>query len=94
MTQKNPPENTPPYNTPHQPSRSDRLKPIELVGLSGVMALFVGLTILLTTREILLSVIALGVTFIVALVVIAMFALNMKPDAAEKTDLDEQNHGH
>ena len=70
------------------------MKPIELVGLSGAMALFVGLTILLTTREILLSVIALGVTFIVVLVVIAMFALNMKPNAAEKTDLDEQNHGH
>lgn len=81
-------------NTPHQPSRSDRLKPIELVGLSGGMALFVGLVILLTTREIMLSVIALGITFIVVLITIAMFALNMKPDAAEKIDLDEQNHGH
>ena len=81
-------------NTPHQPSRSDRLKPVELVGISGAMALFVSLTILLATREILLSVIALGITFIVALMVIAMLTLNMKPDAAEKTDLDEQNHGN
>lgn len=80
-------------NTPHQPSRSARLKPAEFVGLSGGMALFVGLTILLATRDVTLSVIGLGVTFIVALVVIAMFALNMKPDAAEKTDLDEQDHG-
>lgn len=80
-------------DNPHQPSRSDRLKPIELVGLSGGMALFVGLVILLTTREIMLSVIALGITFIVVLITIAMFTLNMKPDAAEKTDLDEQNHG-
>jgi len=80
-------------STPHQPSRSDRLKPIELVGLSGGMALFVGLVILLTTREIMLSVIALGITFIVVLITIAMFTLNTKPDAAEKTDLDEQNHG-
>lgn len=78
-------------NPPHEPSRSDRLKPAEFVGISGVMALFVGLTILLTTREIMLSVIALGVTFIVALVVIAMLALGMKPNAAEKNDLDEQN---
>jgi hypothetical protein len=81
-------------NPPQKPSRSDRLKPVELIGLSGVMALFVGLTILLTTREILLSVIALGITFIVVLVVIAMFVLNLKPDEAERNDLDEQDHGH
>lgn len=80
-------------NSPQEPSRSDRLKPAELVGISGAMALFVALTILLSTREILLSVIALGITFILALVVIAMLALNIKPNAAEQTDLDEQN-GH
>ena len=80
-------------NTPNQPSRSDRLKPAELLGISGVMALFVGLTILLTTREVVLSLIALGVTFIIALVVIAMLVLGMKPNAAEETDIEEQN-GH
>ncbi|HYI31918.1 MAG TPA: hypothetical protein VEX88_00475 [Glaciibacter sp.] len=80
-------------NTPHQPSRSDRLRPAELVGLSGGMALFLGLVILLVTRDVILSVIALGVTFIVVLVAIAMFALGMKPNAAEESDLDEQNHG-
>jgi NhaP-type Na+/H+ and K+/H+ antiporter len=81
-------------NAPHQPSRSDRLRPAELVGLSGAMALFVGVVILLTTREIVLSAIAFGITFIIALVSIAMFALGMKPNAAEESDLDEQNHGH
>ncbi len=89
MTKKTP--DTP--NSPQQPSRSDRLKPAELLTISGVMALFVGLTILLTTRELMLSVIGLGVTFIVALVVIAMLVLGMKPNASEQTDLDEQN-GH
>ena len=78
-------------NAPHQPSRSDRLKPAELVGISAVMGLFVGLTILLTTREVVLSLIALGITFIIALVVIAMLVLRMKPNAAEIDDLDEQN---
>lgn len=81
-------------NASHQPSRSDRLRPAELVGLSGAMALFVGVVILLTTREIVLSAIAFGITFIIALVSIAMFALGMKPNAAEESDLDEQNHGH
>ena len=78
-------------NNPHKPTRSEILKPVELVGISAVMALFVGLTILLATRNLPLSSIALGITFIVALVVIAMLALGMKPTAAEKDDLDEQN---
>jgi hypothetical protein len=78
-------------NTPHKPSRSEILKPVELVAISAGMGLFVGLTILLSTRNWALSSIALGVTFIIALVVIAMLALGMKPDAAEKSDLDEQN---
>ncbi|TFB70969.1 hypothetical protein [Cryobacterium sp. Hz9] len=89
MTKKTP--GTP--NSAHQPSRSDRLKPAELLAISGAMALFVGVTILLTTREVMLSVIGLGVTFIVALVVIAMLVLGMKPNASEQSDLDEQN-GH
>jgi uncharacterized membrane protein YgaE (UPF0421/DUF939 family) len=69
------------------------LKPAELLGISAAMALFVGVTILLTTREVMLSAIGLGVTFIVALVAIAMLVLGMKPNASEQTDLDEQN-GH
>jgi hypothetical protein len=56
------------------------------------MALFVGFVVLLTTRQVELGLISLGVTFIVVLVVIALFALGSKPDAAEKSDLDEQNH--
>jgi len=76
----------------HSPSRSDRLRPAEFLALSAVMALFVGFVVLLTTRQVTLAVISLGITFIVVLVVIAMFALGTKPDAAEKSDLDEQNH--
>ena len=82
-----------PAQPAHQPSRSDRLKPVELLSISGLMALFVGATILLTTRDLVLSAIGLGVTFIVALVVIAMLVLGMKPNASEQVDLDEQN-GH
>ncbi|MCU1447780.1 hypothetical protein [Cryobacterium sp.] len=80
-------------NSPHKPTRSEILKPVELVGISAAMGLFVGLTILLATRNWALSSIALGITFIIALVVIAMLALGVKPDAAEKSDIDEQNQG-
>jgi hypothetical protein len=82
-----------PSNQPHQPSRSDRLRPAEFLALAAGMALFVGLTILLTTREVVFSLVGFGIVFIVTLVVIAMFALGMKRDAAEESDLDEQNHG-
>ena len=80
-------------NTPHQPSRSERLRPAELLGFSGVLALVVGLVVLMSTRQVLLSVVSLGITFIVVLVAVAMFTLNTKPNDAEQSDLDEQDHG-
>ena len=75
----------------YAPSRRDRLRPAELIGFSGVIALFVGLVTLLATREWVLSGIAFGVVFIITLVVLAMFSLSFKPDAEESQDLDEQD---
>ncbi|TFB87762.1 hypothetical protein E3O44_11140 [Cryobacterium algoricola] len=69
------------------------MKPLELVGLAGVMAVFLGLVVLMSTREPLLALIGFGITFIVVLVVIAMLVLNIKPNDAEKTDIDEQDKG-
>ena len=80
-------------NTPRKPSRSEKLKPIELVGFSAVMAVFLGLTVLMSTRDVVLALIGFGGTFIVVLVVIAMLVLGMKPNPAEKSDLDEQDRG-
>ncbi|WP_228452382.1 hypothetical protein [Rathayibacter toxicus] len=80
-------------STPHtfQPTRKDRLRPLELIGFSVVLALFVGLVVLLSTRELVVALIAFGVTFIVVLVAIAMFSLTFKPDDAEIADIDEQD---
>jgi uncharacterized membrane protein YkgB len=80
-------------NTPRKPSRSEVLKPLELVGLAAVMAIFLGLVVLMATREPLLALVGFVITFIVVLVVIAMLVLNMKPNDAEKTDMDEQDKG-
>ncbi|WP_244907003.1 hypothetical protein [Rathayibacter caricis] len=77
-----------------QPARKDRLRPLELIGFSAVMALFVGGVVLLSTREIVVALISFGVTFIVVLVAIAMFSLTFKPDGAEIADIDEQDRGH
>lgn len=85
---------TTPPSTPQsskKPSRSDRLKPLELVGGSGLFALFTGIIVLVTAREPIFALITTGVVFIVALVCLALLSMAYKPDAAEVLDLDEQN---
>jgi len=54
--------------------------------MSAVIAVFIGLVVVLSTRQVTLALVFAGVTFIVSLVVIAMLALAMKradrPDRA------------
>lgn len=69
----------------------DQLKPIELVVISAVLALFAGLVVLLVTRDIVMAGIFFGIAFIVALVVIAMFALTMKPNSDELRELSGED---
>ena len=75
----------------NRPSRRDRLRPFEYVVISAVIAVFIGFVVALSTRQVTLALIFAGITFIVSLVVIAMLALAVKPDAAEKIDLTEQD---
>lgn len=79
-----------------QPSRKDRTRPLELIGLSAILAIFTGLVVLMSTRELILAVIFLGIAFIVSLVVLAMLALAVRPTGEEQIDLDEQDRsqGH
>ncbi|CAN5279007.1 hypothetical protein BH09ACT3_BH09ACT3_11550 [soil metagenome] len=84
-------------SAPTGPSRRDRLRPLEYLLIALVVSVFVGLVVLGTTRQLLLAVVFFGVAFIVSLVGIAMLALAIKPDDAEKLDLrqqDEQDRGH
>jgi type IV secretory pathway VirB3-like protein len=62
------------------PSRRDRLRPAELLGISAIVAVFVGLVVLMATREVNLAVIFLGVAFIVVVVVLAMLQLASTSD--------------
>lgn len=73
----------PAKNDPLTPSRRDRLKPLELVGFSAVLAVFTGLVVLLTTRDIVLALIFLGVAFIVVVMVVALVGLGGKPSAED-----------
>lgn len=69
-----------------QPSRRDRWRPLEMLGLSLVFALFAGIVTLFVmhpwgdfagdaARSWLIILIAFGATFVVSVVTIAMFAV-------------------
>lgn len=74
-----------------QPTRRDRFLPAELLLISGGLGIFTGLIVLMSTRDLLLSAVFFGVAFIVALVLVALFALAFKPNAAEVEDMLEQD---
>lgn len=63
------------------PSRRDRLRPLELIVFSAVLGVFAGLIVLLTTREIFLALIFLGIGFFVSLLMVALVGLGGKPRA-------------
>ncbi len=73
------------------PSRRDRTRPVELIGLSAIFAVFVGLVVLMSTREVVLALIFAGIAFIVSLVGLAMLSLAVRPDSDEKLDLLAQD---
>lgn len=64
------------------PSKRDRTRPVELLGLAGIFAVFVGGFALLFSRQWQVSLILTGITFIVSLIVLAMLMLTVNPDAA------------
>lgn len=80
--------------TTQPPTKRDRTRPVELLGLSAVLGVFVALVALMGTRDLLLSAIALGVTFIVSIVTLATIALTTGASDEERVDLDDQDRGH
>lgn len=73
------------------PQRKDRTRPIELLALSGILGIFSGLVVLMSTREVMLALIFFGIAFIVSLVVLAMLSLTVQPNGEERMDLAEQD---
>jgi uncharacterized membrane protein HdeD (DUF308 family) len=74
-----------------RPSRKDRTRPVELLVLSGIFGIFAGLVVFMSTRELTLALVFLGIAFIVSLVVLAMLSLAVQPTGDEKIDLAEQD---
>lgn len=76
-----------------EPSRRDRFRPAELIGLSAIIAGFGGLVALMSTRDLVLALISFGIIFILTLMTIALLVMAIKPDKAEEQDLEGQNRG-
>ena len=76
-----------------KPSLRDRMRPLELLLLSAVVAVAIGLTVLVSTRSLDVAFVFAGISFIVSLMVFAMLALAAKPTGDEQSDLDEQDRG-
>ncbi len=56
------------------------LRPVELVALAAIVAVFIGGTVLLVTRDIPFALIVFGGSFIIDLVVLAMLMLAITPN--------------
>ena len=77
------------------PTRRDRMRPLELVGLAGAIGVFAGLVVGLATREWILAAVFFGAIFIVSLVVLAMLSLAASaPDEAGPVQGDDGPSGH
>jgi hypothetical protein len=75
------------------PTRRDRMRPVELLGLAGAVGVFAGLVVGLSTREWILAAIFFGAIFIVSLVVLAMLSLAATSPDENLPDLDEDRPG-
>jgi hypothetical protein len=84
---------------PINPSRRDRFRPVELLVMSVVIAVVIGLVVAGSARQLGTGAIFGGIAFIVSLVVLATLQITTIPDRAEIDDLaeqdrDEEGRGH
>lgn len=77
------------------PSRRERARPAEILLLAAVLALFVGLGVLMSTRDLLLALEFFGGAFIVSIVVVATLLLTVsgpKPPSGDGQDDGPTGH--
>jgi hypothetical protein len=77
-----------------QPTRRDRTRPAELLGLSAVLAAVTGVITYFGTRDFVLGLEFAGVAFIVSLIVFAMLLLAVSPKSGDAPDDDAGGRGH
>lgn len=72
-----------PAQKPVTPSRRDRLRPAELLIFAGILAIFAGAVVAVTTRQWVTAAIVLGAAFIAATMLLALLGLGGKPTEAD-----------
>lgn len=77
-----------------EPTKREKLRPIEYVMLAGLMALFAGLVVLMVTREFVSAFIVAGLVFVVVLIGIAMLMLAVSPNAVPDGEKSEPGTGN
>jgi hypothetical protein len=82
-----------------EPTRRDRTRPAELLGLSAALAAVTGVITFFGTHDLVLAAEFTGVAFIVSLVVFAMLLLAVSPkrpddDTDDDVDDDVDGRGH
>jgi hypothetical protein len=70
-------------------SRRDRMRPFEVIGLAVIVGAFTGIIALVSTRNLTLAAIWLGVAFIAMLVLSATILLMIQPRKRELADIEE-----
>lgn len=70
------------------------MAPAEFVAISGVLALFAGLTVLMVTRDLVNAFIASGISFVAVIMVIAMLLLAMSPNKTPEGEKDKPDSGN
>jgi hypothetical protein len=74
-----------------KPSRKDVMRPYEYLAIAAGIALFSGIVIFATTRDLVIAGVGLGIIFIITLMSLALLALAMKPSDSELNDLEAQS---
>jgi len=70
-------------------SRRDRMRPFEVIGLAVIVGAFTGIIAPVSTRNLTLAAIWLGVAFIAMLVLSATILLMIQPRKRELADIEE-----
>jgi len=78
----------------NSPTRRERLRPAEYVMLSGFMALFALLIVLMVTRDMILALVAAGLIFVVVIIGISMLILAMTPNQMPEGQRDIPETGN
>lgn len=74
------------------PTRRDRTRPAELVGLSAVIGVVIGVVVFFATKSLLIGAEFAGAAFIVSLVVFAMLLLAVSPRRSSHDDEPPSPH--